>query len=829
MNTPSQGGRSRFADLFRRKANSPAKSEPAFLAGDWTAGRRPALTQWKGEASLDVGVGSLDLDAKSMRSAWASPKQPATAARRMSRGKTRKEFQELQGEPEQNKWNRDVQGGFRKSAGPIKGLRKLDPGRVAELKEAVKRRASSETEAFRSALESTVLAFAELAEENGPWFLEDSGFGWWVDASMSEEVTRQVENDEWQASRAASVALPLVFGLVEAPVHYWGIGDILNLEALDSANMYRLSRVTGVVLKEGEAELKVTSMEFICGDCGAIVPGTGNENLSRFNQSIESLSENSRGNPSNSLGGCVPPRKCPTSNCPGRVFSPLRQTARCTVVQKIVIQNFCEGRKQPSFRSIELRTPFTSVVTRGDAIELMGRLRPLRTERTDGFGKAHEAGLFTCIFEAHSARPSPSPPSPDLTAPPGLRFAAAVGSMKAFSGTASTAATAVITLMMVTEGNPSLLLLDPNDSALPLVSTATTLANKVACPDLPNIFPIEKGENGVLEPGRILMAGDGLCVIPTISSLGRPELLKLLGAIESRKLLVKEMGNFSAKQFSALLICIAKTASRGFETVQSELGLPRGTLSKFDLVINAKGNSDQMQVAYARKLLRQAGFDPSGQPSIGDGVSFPKGFDVFSQPFSTRLLAQIEELNENSALLSTEDLRLFIGEVRNYSTPAISKEILQLLGDFVLQIEPRNPFGFRLLEILTHFVIARSRFEHAEVVEPSHAEEIAHLFDEILTELCDNSPVEPLVPLKNNKVVTPASLSMPKKMKLFVGQLKILASQRESSLFSLDELRELAENLGLEIDDFSVFVDRLNAEAVLIKKPNSFYELSSSL
>ena len=829
MNIPSQGGKSRFADLFRRKANSPAKSEPVFFAGDWTADRRQALTQWKGLASSDGGAGSLELEAKSMRSAWASPKQPATAARRMSRGKRRKEFQELEGEAEPNKWNRDVQGGFRKSMGPIKGLKKLDPRRVAELREAVKRRASGETQKFASALESIVLAFAELAEENGPWFLEDSGFGWWVDASMSEEVTRQVETDEWQASRAASAALSLVFGLAETPVHYWGIGDILNLEALDSMKMFRLSRVTGVVLKEGEAELKVTSIEFICADCGVVIPGTGNENLSRFNPSIESLTENSRENSTNSLGGCTPPRKCPTSNCPGRMFSPLRQTARCTVVQKIVIQNFCEGRKQPTFRTIELRTPFTSVVTRGDAIELMGRLRPLRTERTDGFGKTHEAGLFTCVFEAHSVRPSPAPPLPDLAAPPGLRFAAVVGSMKAFSGTASTAATAVITLMMITEGHPSLLLLDPNDSALPLVSMATNLANKIICPDLPNIFPVEKGENGVLEPGRILMAGDGLCVIPTVSSLGRPELLRLLGAIESRKLLMKEMGNFSAKEFSALLICIAKTVSRRFETVQSELGLPRGTLSKFDLVINAKGNSDQMQVAYARKLLRQAGFDLSGQSSIAEGVNFSKGFDVFSQPFTTRLFAQIEELNENSALLSTEDLRLFIAEVRNYSTPTIPKEVLQLLGEFVLQIEPRNPFGFRLLEILTHFVIARSRFEHAEVVEPSHAEEVAQMFDEILTELCDNSPVEPLVPLKNKKDATPASLSMPKKMKLFVGQLKVLAGQRDSNLFSLDELRELAENLALEIDDFSMFVDRLNAEAVLIKKPNSFYELSNSL
>lgn len=45
------------------------------------------------------------------------------------------------------------------------------------------------------------------------------------------------------------------------------------------------------------------------------------------------------------------------------------------------------------------------------------------------------------------------------------------------------------------------------------------------------------------------------------------------------------------------------------------------------------------------------------------------------------------------------------------------------------------------------------------------------------------------------------------------------------SLFSIDELRQLGKQIGLQITDFGDFIDSLNHQGYLLKKSSKIYQL----
>ena len=64
-------------------------------------------------------------------------------------------------------------------------------------------------------------------------------------------------------------------------------------------------------------------------------------------------------------------------------------------------------------------------------------------------------------------------------------------------------------------------------------------------------------------------------------------------------------------------------------------------------------------------------------------------------------------------------------------------------------------------------------------------------------------------------------LSIPKQTKFFVERLRSL--QLESNQIDYQELVELGKSMNLQVGDFRMFVDKLNANGCLLKKSNKTY------
>ena len=60
----------------------------------------------------------------------------------------------------------------------------------------------------------------------------------------------------------------------------------------------------------------------------------------------------------------------------------------------------------------------------------------------------------------------------------------------------------------------------------------------------------------------------------------------------------------------------------------------------------------------------------------------------------------------------------------------------------------------------------------------------------------------------------------------FVEALQRASRQSGSSLFTMQALRELADQMGLRVPSFEAFVESLNVNNVLLKKGNKQYQFA---
>ncbi|TNV71762.1 hypothetical protein FGO68_gene16276 [Halteria grandinella] len=68
-------------------------------------------------------------------------------------------------------------------------------------------------------------------------------------------------------------------------------------------------------------------------------------------------------------------------------------------------------------------------------------------------------------------------------------------------------------------------------------------------------------------------------------------------------------------------------------------------------------------------------------------------------------------------------------------------------------------------------------------------------------------------------------LSIPKQTKLFVERLRSEAESNGEKRFDMQELIRIGKEMNLQVGDYKNFLEKLNAQSILIMKPNKVYEL----
>ena len=68
-------------------------------------------------------------------------------------------------------------------------------------------------------------------------------------------------------------------------------------------------------------------------------------------------------------------------------------------------------------------------------------------------------------------------------------------------------------------------------------------------------------------------------------------------------------------------------------------------------------------------------------------------------------------------------------------------------------------------------------------------------------------------------------LSIPKQTKFFVEKLRAEAEAKGEKRFDQQELVRIGKEMNLQVGDFKMFLEKLNAQNIIIMKPQKQFEL----
>jgi DNA helicase MCM8 len=169
-------------------------------------------------------------------------------------------------------------------------------------------------------------------------------------------------------------------------------------------------------------------------------------------------------------------------------------------------------------------------------------------------------------------------------------------------------------------------------------------------------------------------------------------------------------------------------------------------------------------------------------------------------------------------------LRKYIAYARKYVCPKLTKEASKVIQDFYLSLRTNHrssggtPITTRQLESLIRLSEAKAKVEMREEVTEQDALDVIEIMKESLFDRFENE-------FGNLDFRRSSGMSMTKEVGRFLVQLQKISSSEIKSIFTYQELQQVAKSMHLQIANFEDFIDILNTQAHLIKKGPRVYKL----
>tara|TARA_R110002050_G_scaffold280827_1_gene427915 strand:- start:2299 stop:3015 length:717 start_codon:yes stop_codon:yes gene_type:complete len=169
-------------------------------------------------------------------------------------------------------------------------------------------------------------------------------------------------------------------------------------------------------------------------------------------------------------------------------------------------------------------------------------------------------------------------------------------------------------------------------------------------------------------------------------------------------------------------------------------------------------------------------------------------------------------------------LRKYIAYARKHVKPVLSPEAANVLQDFYLSLRKNyksadhTPVTTRQLESLVRLAEARAKLELRTVVHKQDAQDVVDLMKESLVSIMDDN-------LGHIDFRQISGMSKAKQALAFVDILKATAEKTGERIFSVSEMREIAQKSNLSVDNLDQFIENLNYQGYLLSRGNRSYEL----
>lgn len=330
----------------------------------------------------------------------------------------------------------------------------------------------------------------------------------------------------------------------------------------------------------------------------------------------------------------------------------------------------------------------------------------------------------------------------------------------------------------------------------------------------------KEGSSGdyALEAGALVLGDQGCCCIDEFDKMGNQH-TALLEAMEQQCISIAKAGIVCSLPARTSIIAAANPVGGHYNkgrTVSENLKMNSALLSRFDLVFILLDEADaDMDRLLSAHVMALHGNTNSGSAQDGS-QSMQRSQTTLRRMHANRRASAVGgpfEL-DNSLLerltLTPEDsfepipgplLRKYVGYARKYVHPKLNPAAAAVLQKFYLDLRQTHrspdstPITTRQIESLVRLAEARARLELREEVTAEDAEDVVELMrTSMMDTFVDDTGMMDFQRSQNG-----SGLSKKAQAKKFISELGKMAEQNYSSLFSISTLRQVHEDLRLNV------------------------------
>ncbi|XP_075223070.1 DNA helicase MCM8-like [Lycorma delicatula] len=624
---------------------------------------------------------------------------------------------------------------------------------------------------------------------------------------------------------------------------------VLQLKDLASNSYGKLVSIKGTVIRVGNIKLLCTWLAFSCNKCSKI-------------QCVQQPE-----------GSYTLPTSCSAQGCLCRTFTPLcssnfTQTVNWQTVkiQEIISDDQLDGGRVPRTVECELVEELVDSCLPGDVVTITGIVKIRCNE--EGYNKKSKSpSIFNIYIEGKSVNNNKNHLATggsikqtidiefntddyynikELHSQSGL-FKLAVNSLcPAIYGHEMVKAGLLLGLVGgsldgSSRGDSHILIVgDPGLGKSQMLQACAAIAprgvyvcgNTSSSCGLTVTLTREAGGNYALEAGALVLADQGCCCIDEFDKMSNQH-QALLEAMEQQVISISKAGVICTLPARTSILAAANPVCGHYnraKTVAENLRLGSALLSRFDLVFILQDRPNEHLdillsehvIALYSGLKRTSDFGSEAGSSVCNET-----IQSFELPLSERLKL---DPGENIDLISPSLLRKYIAYAKKYvPNPYLSSGAVNILQTFYLELRKQHhtldatPITTRQLESLIRLTQARAKLELREEATALDAIEVVELMRWSMVDTFSDDFGD----LDFRRSQHGSGMSTKNKAKQFINVLQKIADSRGQSLFSVSDMKEIANKSKIVISDFFAFVCSLNDQGFLLKKGKNLYQLMS--
>lgn len=579
-----------------------------------------------------------------------------------------------------------------------------------------------------------------------------------------------------------------------------------DFSALSSDKIHKFIVVSGIILKIGSPLLLVNSMEFKCSECGNASRKTFKDYMYEF------------------------PKKCSGEGCMGRNFIPLKSTVEGTVAQRLKLQE--QVGRNPGILVAEIYGMAVGTVKTGDSVVLSGILKPETLDKEELFWnqKGANQGLFSTYMSVNSITRESNNVLEGFRSliSSELCFEALIAYLCPIIKENELAKALIVLSLVSSSSNLHILLLGgPGSGKSTLLDFIESISSRKAQNRHLELFPKTHRElygELSIEPGRIALCNNGVCCIDDLHDIKVTDQGRLVDILDNRRLIIGKSAGFACLEANVLVIATTTVKKDGYDSllgIEPNIRINRGLLSQFALTVMLSSNQSYFLSNVSARLFNKQRI-----------VAEPSLEDINQRGFSTYILKRRQELDIIDKFSQLNDIKVFgnlIEYTKRQREPRLGQEIAKYIREFYMELREEykafsKEINIKVFWSIIELIKSRAKIDGKKEVSLQDANEVIEITKEMYNSLYSKDNKNLLQPKKVGEK-TNNELSMPKKQRLFINFIKGLAEDLGRYLFEYDELKSIEKELKLEIEDFQLFVERLNYSGIFLKKDQNSYEL----